>query len=54
MAKEEKLNPFKIAQAQLDEAAVILGLDEGTHMALRTHQCVSFMLPFRCEWTMVR
>lgn len=35
MAKEEKLNPFKIAQAQLDEAAQLLGLDEGTHMALR-------------------
>ncbi len=31
----EKLNPFKIAQAQLDEAAEILGLDEGTHQALR-------------------
>jgi glutamate dehydrogenase (NAD(P)+) len=28
-------NPFKIAQAQLDEAAAILKLDEGTHMALR-------------------
>lgn len=31
----EKLNPFKIAQQQLDEAAEILGLDNGTHMALR-------------------
>jgi glutamate dehydrogenase (NAD(P)+) len=30
-----ELNPFKIAQAQLDEAAGILGLDEGTHQALR-------------------
>ena len=30
-----ELNPFKIAQAQLDEAAEILGLDEGTHHALR-------------------
>lgn len=30
-----ELNPFKIAQAQLDEAAAILGLDEGTHQALR-------------------
>lgn len=32
---EEKLNPFKIAQQQLDEAAKILGLDPGTHAALR-------------------
>jgi glutamate dehydrogenase (NAD(P)+) len=30
-----ELNPFKIAQAQLDEAAAILSLDEGTHQALR-------------------
>jgi len=30
-----ELNPFKIAQTQLDEAAGILGLDEGTHHALR-------------------
>ena len=30
-----ELNPFKIAQTQLDEAAEILGLDEGTHQALR-------------------
>jgi glutamate dehydrogenase (NAD(P)+) len=30
-----ELNPFKIAQAQLDEAAKILGLSEGTHQALR-------------------
>ncbi|MDI7266512.1 MAG: Glu/Leu/Phe/Val dehydrogenase [Myxococcota bacterium] len=30
-----KLNPFQIAQAQLDEAAGLLKLDEGTHMALR-------------------
>ncbi|MFH1653239.1 MAG: Glu/Leu/Phe/Val dehydrogenase, partial [Pseudomonadota bacterium] len=28
-------NPFKMAQAQLDEAAEILGLDSGTHAALR-------------------
>jgi glutamate dehydrogenase (NAD(P)+) len=28
-------NPFKIAQQQLDEAAAILGLDAGTHAALR-------------------
>jgi len=32
---KDKLNPFKIAQQQLDEAAKILGLDEGTHAALR-------------------
>ena len=31
----EQLNPFKIAQAQLDEAAKMLGLDEGTHAMLR-------------------
>ncbi|MBM4318706.1 MAG: Glu/Leu/Phe/Val dehydrogenase [Deltaproteobacteria bacterium] len=30
-----ELNPFKIAQRQLDEAAAILGLDEGTHQMLR-------------------
>ncbi|MFA4874307.1 MAG: Glu/Leu/Phe/Val dehydrogenase [bacterium] len=31
----EAHNPFKIAQQQLDEAAKILGLDPGTHAALR-------------------
>jgi len=31
----EQLNPFKIAQAQLDEAAKLLGLDAGTHALLR-------------------
>ena len=30
-----EMNPFKIAQAQLDEAAAILKLDEGTHKTLR-------------------
>ncbi|MCK4421179.1 Glu/Leu/Phe/Val dehydrogenase, partial [candidate division WOR-3 bacterium] len=30
-----ELNPFKIAQAQLDEAAKHLGLDKGTHAMLR-------------------
>jgi glutamate dehydrogenase (NAD(P)+) len=30
-----ELNPFKIAQAQLDEAAKHLGLDKGTHEMLR-------------------
>jgi glutamate dehydrogenase (NAD(P)+) len=33
MSKE--LNPFKIAQAQLDESAQILGLDPATHALLR-------------------
>ncbi len=32
---QENLNPFAIAQQQLDEAAKILKLDEGTHQALR-------------------
>lgn len=32
----ETLNPFEIAQAQLDEAARVLGLDEATHQFLRT------------------
>ncbi len=31
----EELNPFKIAQAQLAEAAEVLGLDEATHEMLR-------------------
>ncbi|MBI2091474.1 MAG: Glu/Leu/Phe/Val dehydrogenase [Deltaproteobacteria bacterium] len=31
----EQLNPFKIAQQQLDEAAKLLGLDSGTHAMLR-------------------
>ncbi len=32
---DSKHNPFKIAQQQLDDAAKILGLDAGTHNALR-------------------
>lgn len=32
---EEELNPFKIAQKQLDEAAEIMELDEATHAMLR-------------------
>ena len=32
---KESLNPFEIAQAQLDEAAQILGLDSATHQFLR-------------------
>lgn len=35
MSVEEKNNPFKIAQAQLDDAAARLGLDEATHQMLR-------------------
>lgn len=37
MAKSvvEKLNPFRIAQEQLDEAAEVLGLDPATHAMLR-------------------
>ena len=31
----KKLNPFEIAQTQLDEAAALLRLDAGTHAALR-------------------
>lgn len=31
----EELNPFKIAQSQLDEAAALLGLDPATHALLR-------------------
>jgi glutamate dehydrogenase (NAD(P)+) len=31
----ETLNPFAIAQSQLDDAAKMLGLDEGTHAMLR-------------------
>jgi len=33
-----ELNPFKIAQAQLDAAAATLGLDEATHQLLRWPQ----------------
>ncbi|MCD6101830.1 MAG: Glu/Leu/Phe/Val dehydrogenase [Candidatus Cloacimonetes bacterium] len=35
MANKEELNPFKIAQSQLDECAEKLGLDEATHELLR-------------------
>ena len=31
----ETLNPFEIAQAQLDEAATLLDLDSATHQLLR-------------------
>ena len=33
-----ELNPFKIAQKQLDTAAATLGLDEATHELLRWPQ----------------
>ncbi|MHB9132894.1 MAG: Glu/Leu/Phe/Val family dehydrogenase [Armatimonadota bacterium] len=32
---QESLNPFEIAQAQLDEAAAVLELDQATHQLLR-------------------
>ena len=35
MAPEETINPFKIAQQQLDEAAEVLQLDQATHDLLR-------------------
>ncbi len=45
-----QLNPFKIAQAQLDEAASILGLDRATHDLLRwpmrEHR---FLLPVKMD-----
>jgi glutamate dehydrogenase (NAD(P)+) len=45
-----ELNPFKIAQAQLDEAASILGLDKATHDLLRwpmrEHR---FLLPVKMD-----
>ncbi len=33
-----ELNPFKIAQSQLDTAAATLGLDDATHQLLRWPQ----------------
>ncbi len=35
MASKETINPFKIAQQQLDEAAEVLQLDQATHELLR-------------------
>jgi glutamate dehydrogenase (NAD(P)+) len=35
MASKEHLNPFEVAQAQLDEAAEVLNLDSATHELLR-------------------
>ena len=47
---EEKLNPFRIAQQQLDEAAEKLGLDPATHEFLRwpTHE-IKVVLPVRMD-----
>ncbi|NNL66917.1 MAG: Glu/Leu/Phe/Val dehydrogenase [Myxococcales bacterium] len=45
-----ELNPFKIAQRQLDEAAERLGLDEATHQFLRNPMKeFRFMLPVRMD-----
>lgn len=46
----EKLNPFKIAQRQLDEAAEKLGLDDATHQLLRwPMREYAFTLPVRMD-----
>jgi glutamate dehydrogenase (NAD(P)+) len=48
--KEEKPNPFEIAQRQLDEAAQILELDEATHELLRWPlKEIHVMLPVRMD-----
>ena len=45
-----ELNPFKIAQRQLDDAAARLGLDEATHQFLREPQKeIRFSLPVRMD-----
>ncbi len=45
-----ELNPFKIAQAQLDEAVAILGLDKATHDLLRwPMREFRFTLPVRMD-----
>ncbi len=45
-----ELNPFKIAQTQLDEAAKILGLDEATHEFLRwPMREYRFTIPLRLD-----
>ena len=44
----EELNPFKIAQAQLDEAARVMGLDEQAHQILREPmRTLEFNIPVR-------
>lgn len=45
----ENLNPFAIAQAQLDEAARILQLDPDMH-AFCASQCVNFILRYPLKW----
>jgi len=46
----EKLNPFKIAQEQLDKAAKLLGLDEATHAILREPMMeFHFTIPVRMD-----
>ncbi len=46
----EELNPFKIAQSQLDEAAKMLGLDETTHEILRwPRREFRFTIPVRMD-----
>lgn len=46
----EELNPFKIAQKQLDEAAELLGLDEATHEILRwPRREYRFTIPVRMD-----
>jgi len=45
-----ELNPFKIAQSQLDKAAAALGLDEATHQLLRWPQReLQVTLPVRMD-----
>jgi len=45
-----ELNPFKIAQSQLDEAASILGLDKATHELLRwPMREFRFLLPVKMD-----
>ncbi len=51
----ENLNPFAIAQAQLDEAADVLGLDENMHMFLRQPMReFHFTIPVRMDDGSVR
>ncbi len=47
---EDKLNPFRIAQQQLDEAAEALGLDPATHELLRwPMREIHFSIPVRMD-----
>lgn len=46
----DRLNPFKIAQEQLDRAAELLGLDEATHSILREPRMeYHFTIPVRMD-----